>query len=151
MELPTIFLRYRILIDGGYNNQKKKVALNQARIAHFNFHTGRAFDEILTHTTGQIILEGIASEGWAVVVMPYWRDDCNNTTVGRGEMVRGSGPNVIVGFQPDAPCLVDSQTKDFKPGGSPAEALSMNWSTHFVLSLRKRPTAKGPQMCPDRH
>ena len=145
MELAkAIYLRYRILIDGGYNNQKRKVPLNQAQIAHFNFHTGRAFDEIPKRTTGQIIVEGIASEGWAVVIMPYWRDDCNNQTVGRGEMVRGSGPNVVVGFQPDAPCFVDPTTKAFKPGGSPAESLFHELVHAFRLVTEKASNRKGP-------
>ena len=41
----------------------------QAQIAHFNFHTARAFDEILKRKTGQISVEGIASEGWRRFVL----------------------------------------------------------------------------------
>jgi hypothetical protein len=47
MEPVFIYLCYRISIDGGYNNQKKKALLNQAQIAHFNFHTTKAFEQIL--------------------------------------------------------------------------------------------------------
>jgi hypothetical protein len=148
MEPPTIYLLHRILIDGGYNNQKKKVPLNQAQIAHFNFHTARAFDEILKRTTGQIIVGGIASEGWTVVVMPYWRDDCNNQTVGRSKMIRGSGPNVVIGFQPDTPCFVDPKTKDFKPGGSPAEALFHELVHAFLIVTETASNRKGPSIVP---
>lgn len=122
--------------------------MNQAQIAHFNFQTAKAFDQILIRKTGQIIVEGIASEGWVVVVMPYWRDDCNNTTVGRGEMVRGNGPNVVVGFLPDAPCAVDPKTKDFKPGGSPAETLFHELVHAFRLVTEKASNRKGPSNVP---
>jgi hypothetical protein len=148
MEPAFIYLRYRILIDGSYNNQKKKVPLNDAQIAHFNFHTARAFDEILKRKTGQIILEGIHSEGWAVVVQPYWHDDCNNTTIGRGKMVRGYGPNVVVGFLPEATCLVDPKTKDFKPGGSPAETLFHELVHAFRFVTEKASDRKGPSVPP---
>jgi hypothetical protein len=148
MEIPFIYLRYRILIDGNWNNKKRKVPLNESQIAHFNFHTARAFDEIPTHKTGQIILEGIVAEGWAVVVQPYWRDDCNNQTVGRGKMVEGNGPNVVVGFQPDAPCFVDPKTKAFKPGGSPAENLFHELVHAFRLVTEKASDRKGPSSVP---
>ena len=148
MDPVFIYLRYRIMIEGGYNNKKKKVPLSDAQIAHFNFHTTKAFEQILQRKTGQIIVEGIAAEGWAVVVMPYWRDDCNNTTHGRGEMVRGSGPNVLVGFLPDAPCLVDSTTKDFKPGGSPAESLFHELVHAFRFVTEKASKRKGPSIAP---
>jgi hypothetical protein len=148
METMYIYLRYRIMIEGSYNNQKKKVPLSQAQIAHFNFHAAKAFEQIVQRQTGQIIVEGIAAEGWTVVVMPYWRNDCNNTTVGRGKMVRGSGPNVIVGFQPDAPCLVDPTTKDFKPGGSPAEALFHELVHAFRFVTEKASNRKGPSVAP---
>jgi hypothetical protein len=147
-ELPSIFLRYRIWIDGGHNNQKKKVPLTQAQIAHFNFHTARAFEEILKRKTGRIIVEAIASEGWAVVVMPYWHDDCNSTTVARGEMVRGNGPNVLVGFLPDAPCVVDAKTKAFKPGGSPAETLFHELVHAFRFVTEKASKRRGPSNVP---
>jgi hypothetical protein len=148
MEIPVIFFRYRILIDGSRNNQKRKVPLTDAQIAHFNFHTARAFDEILKRKTGQIILEGIHSEGWAVVVQPYWRDDCNNTTIGRGKMVQGYGPNVVVGFLPEATCLVDPKTKDFKPGGSPAETLFHELVHAFRFVTEKASDRKGPSVPP---
>jgi hypothetical protein len=31
--------------------------------------------------------------------------------------------NVHIGFTPDQSCFLDAKTKDFKPGGSPAEGL----------------------------
>ena len=42
-----IFLRYGILVDGSYHNEKKKVPLNPAQIEHYNFQVAKAFDEIL--------------------------------------------------------------------------------------------------------
>jgi hypothetical protein len=148
MEIPFIYLRYRILIDGSWNNKKRKAPLNDAQIAHFNFHTARAFDEILKRKTGQIIVEGIHSEGWAVVVQPYWRDDCNNKTVGRSQMVSGNGPNVVIGFLPDAPCFVDPISKDFKTGGSPAENLFHELVHAFRLVTEKASDLKGPSNVP---
>jgi hypothetical protein len=137
-------MRYGILIDGSYRNERMKIKLKRAEIDDYNFQVEKAFKEILKRKTGQIIVEGIAAEGWAVVVMPYWRNDCNNTTVGRAKMVRGSGANVVVGFQPDAPCLVEPTTKDFKPGGSPAEALFHELVHAFRFVTEKASNRKGP-------
>jgi hypothetical protein len=89
MDTPYIFIRYGILIDGSYNNEKKALPLNQAQIEHYNFQVVKAFEEILKRKTGEIIVEGIRSAGWYVVVMPFWYNTCNNGTNGRSKMVRG--------------------------------------------------------------
>jgi hypothetical protein len=148
METMFIFLRYGILIDGSHNNEKKKVPLNSPQIEHYNFQVGKAFEEILKRKTGQIILEGIRASGWYVVVMPFWYDTCNNGTVGRPEMVRGQGVNVQVGFTPDPSCFVDPKTKEFKPGGTPAEALFHELVHAFRFVTEKASKRKGPSTPP---
>ena len=82
METVHILMRYGILIDGSYNNDKKKIQLKRAEINNYNFQVEKAFQEILKRKTGQIIAEGIHSSGWPIVVMPYWGSDCNNITQG---------------------------------------------------------------------
>jgi hypothetical protein len=128
---------YGILIDGSFNNELKNVPLNRAQIDHYDFQVGTIFQEILRRKTGQIIVEGIRSSGWPIVVMPYWRNDCNNQTVGgsRG-MVRGR-VNVLVGFTPNASCFVDSRSGDFRPGGTPAESLFHELVHAFRLVTEK--------------
>jgi hypothetical protein len=144
MDTPYIFIRYGILIDGSYNDEKKALPLNQAQIEHYNFQVVKAFEEILKRKTGEIIVEGIRSAGWYVVVMPFWYNTCNNGTNGRSKMVRGEGVNVLVGFTPDPSCFVDSKTKDFKPGGTPAESLFHELVHAFRYVTEKGSTRKGP-------
>ena len=128
-----IFLRYGILVDGSYHNEKKKLPLNAAQIEDYNFQVAKAFDEILKRRTGQIILDGIRATGWYVVVMPFWYDTCNDGTVGRSEMVRRSGVNVVVGFTPDPSMFRGPQNQASSREALQRSLYSMNWFTPFVL------------------
>ena len=143
METVYILMRYGILIDGSYRNEKKKIQSKRAEIDNSNFQVEKAFQEILKRKTGQIIVEGIHSSGWPIVVMPYWGSDCNNATVGMDKMVRGI-VNVVVGFTPDLPCGADPKSKDFKAGGTPAESLFHEMVHAFRYVTKKGSNRKGP-------
>jgi len=91
-------MRYRILVDGSYKDAtKRKVPLNQAQIDNYKFQVGRIFDEILSCATGQVILEGIHSSGWVVIVTPHWGSDCNHITVGRSRSRFNPIKEVLIG------------------------------------------------------
>ena len=89
--------------------------------------------------------------GWPIVVLPSWVK-CKNGTEGRPEMVEGHDFNVAVLFTPDPSCFVDSKTKDFKPGGTPAESLFhelVHAFRHVTETASKRPGPyKGAQKNP---
>jgi hypothetical protein len=147
MNTGFIFARYRIAIDGSYKNNKQQVPLSQTQIGDFNLKVGNLFDEILRRKTGQIILQGIWETGWAIVVRPYTLSACNSETVGRpaDDLVEGSGVNVIVQFKLNlSACAVDPKTKDFKPGGTPAETLFHELVHAFRLVTGKATDRKGP-------
>jgi hypothetical protein len=143
MDPIFIAMRYRIFIDGSYMNEKQKVPLNQAQVNNFNFQVANIFGDILKRKTGQIIVEGIRSTGWAVVIRPYTRNVCNSDTHGGAEMIKGR-VNVVVRFKLDTSCFVDSKTKDFKPGGSPAEVLFHELVHAFRLVTEKDSNRWGP-------
>lgn len=126
MNPGLIYARYRISINGSYLNEHRKVPLNQTQINDFDFQVGKIFDQIVKRKTGRIIVEGIYYSGWAIVVFPYNAPVCNSVTGGRlrKNLVEGQGFNVFVQFKLDlSECVVDPKTKDFRPGGTPAEAL----------------------------
>ena len=133
--------RYGILISASYNNEKRTPPLTDTQIRDYDFPVEKIFLEILKHKTGQIIVEGIRSSGYSVVVMPYWYKNCNAETVGRGKMFDRT-INVLVGFTPDVSCFLDSETKEFKPGGAPAEALFHELIHAFRLVTEKASNRK---------
>ena len=143
MESIYILMRYGILIDGSYRNEKKKIQLKPAEIDDYNFQVEKAFKEIVKRKTGQIIVEGIHSSGWPIVVMPYLGKDCNNLTNAYPEMHRGL-VNVLIGFTPDQPCDSDPKSKEFKAGGTPAESLFHELVHAFRYVTEKGSKRKGP-------
>ena len=84
MSKLLIFELYGILVDGGYRNDEIRaaskgkslgasVSANQVQINHYNFLVENIIlQEIVKRKTGQIILEGIRSSGWKVVVRDMW-------------------------------------------------------------------------------
>jgi hypothetical protein len=145
MDTTYILFRYNILISARFNNEKRQVPLNDAQILDYDLQAAKIFEDILKRKTGQIIVEGIHSSGWAPVVMPYWRHTCNASTVSRDKMEPDVW-NVLVGFTPDTSCFVDSKTKDFKPGGSPAEGLFHELVHAFRFVNEKASNRKGPSI-----
>jgi hypothetical protein len=139
------YLRYKILIDAGYNNEKRQVPRNEAQVLDYNIHARKVFEDILERKTGRIIVEGISSSGFDVVVMPWWQNSCNATTISRKHMERGY-VNVHIGFTPDQSCFLDAKTKDFKPGGSPAERLFHELVHAFRFVSEKGSKRKGPSI-----
>ena len=140
-----ILNQYGILVDGGYRNNEIRAANKgaslletQAQINDYNFQVEEIIlREIVKRKTGQIILEGIHSSGWSVVVRPkWWVEGCNATAVGGPEMHRGI-VNVTVGFSPDASCHRDPKSRVYKPGGSPAETLFHELVHAFRLVTEK--------------
>ena len=123
--MSTLFIlnQYGILVNGGH--RASIVKMTQAQINHYNFQVENLIlQEIVKRKTGQIILEGIRSSGWSVVVMPHDLDPrkcAAAATVARPEMEKGY-TNVGVLFSPEMSCL-DSKSQVPVPGGSPAEAL----------------------------
>ena len=147
MNTNVIGMLYRVWIDGGYKNDKRKVPWNQTQIDDFNLKVGTLFDQILERKTGKIIVEGIRDSGWAIAVAPYTGAACNSVTVGRPpkELVEGYGFNVVVLFKLDmSACAVDPKTKDFKPGGTPTESLFHELVHAFRLVTGKATDRKGP-------
>ena len=143
---PLYFnFRYSILIDAGYNNEKRAVPWNEAQILDYNIRAKKVFEDILERKTGRIIVEGISSKGFDVVVMPWWKNSCNATTISRKHMERGY-VNVHIGFTPDESCFLDAKTKDFKPGGSPAEGLFHELVHAFRFVNEKGSKRKGPSI-----
>jgi hypothetical protein len=116
--------KYHILIEAGYNNNKRKFPLTPTQIRDWNFQVERIFLEILKRKTGQIIANGISSSGYPIVVTPLRLGPriCNAETRGPATMQRGD-IYVQVSFTPDASCHLDPKTKNFKPGGTLEETL----------------------------
>lgn len=139
------YLRYKILIDAGYNNDKRQVPRSEAQVLDYNIRARKVFEEILERRTGRIIVEGILSYGFDVVVMPWWKNSCNATTIARKHMERGY-VNVHIGFTPDEACFLDAKTKDFRPGGSPAEGLFHELVHTFRFVSEKGSNRKGPSI-----
>jgi hypothetical protein len=145
-----ILNQYGILVDGGFRNDEIRaankgkplgasVSANQAQINHYNFQVENIIlQEIAKPKTGQIILEGIRSSGWSVVVRDMWtaRNTCNSTTEGRPEMYRGD-VNVVLGFSPNLSCHVDPKSGVYPPGGSRAESLFHELVHAFRLVTEK--------------
>jgi hypothetical protein len=141
---------YGILVDGGYRNEEIRQAnkgkplgasvhANRAQIDHYNFQVEHLIlQEIAKRKTGQIILEGIRSSGWSVVVRDMWSagDTCNSTTLGTPEMYRGI-VNVTVGFSPDSSCHVNPKNGIYPPGGSREESLFHELVHAFRLVTEK--------------
>jgi hypothetical protein len=140
----AIWVLYGISIDASYRNEVRKVPLNQTQIDDFNLRVSTLFDQIPARQTGKIILEGIIDTGWGVAVVPYTGSACNSVTDGRAKMVKGNGFNVVVQFKLDASCFVDPKTRDFKPGGTPAESLFHELVHAFRLVTGKATDRKGP-------
>jgi hypothetical protein len=139
---------YRILIDASFNNEKRKTPLTPTQIRDYDFHVENVFLEILKRKTGQIIAEGIRSAGYTVLVAPLPRgvkDVCNAKTDGPHSM-RGATISVGVYFTPDASCHVDPKTKDFKPGGTPAETLFHELVHAFRIVNEKASDRVGPSL-----
>ena len=150
MSKLLILNQYGILVEGGYRNDEIRaankgkplnasVSANQAQINHYNFQVENIIlQEIVKRKTGQIILEGIHSSGWSVVVRDMWAagDTCNSTTLGGPEMHRGN-VNVTVGFSPDLSCHVDPKSGVYPPGGSRAESLFHELVHAFRLVTEK--------------
>ncbi|MGA7883356.1 MAG: hypothetical protein WCD63_21035 [Terrimicrobiaceae bacterium] len=145
-----ILNQYGILVDGGYRNDEIRatnkgkplgasVSANQAQINHYNFQVENIIlQEIVKRKTGQIILEGLRSSGWSVVIRDMWAagETCNSTTLGGPEMHRGI-VNVVVGFSPDSSCHVDPKSGVYPPGGSRAESLFHELVHAFRLVTEK--------------
>jgi hypothetical protein len=140
--------RYRILIDASFNNDKRKSPLNPTQISDYDFQVENVFLEILTRKTGQIIAEGIGSAGNTVLVtaprqgVPY---NCNPQTVGPDSM-RGATVSVGVYFKPDQSCHLDTKTKNYKPGGTPAESLFHELVHAFRIVTEKASNRVGPSL-----
>ena len=150
MSKLLILNQYGILVEGGYRNDEIRaankgkplnasVSANQTQINHYNFQVENLIlQEIVKRKTGQIILEGIRSSGWAVVVRDMWAagETCNSTTDGGAEIHRGR-VNVVVGFSPDLSCHVDPKSGVYPPGGSRAESLFHELVHAFRLVTEK--------------
>ena len=54
--------------------------------------------------------------------------------------------NVHIGFTPDEACFLDAKTKDFRPGGSPAEGLFHELVHTFRFVSEKGSNRKGPSI-----
>ena len=137
--------RYRVLIDAGYNNDKRKSPLTLTQIRDWNFKVENIFLEILKRKTGQIIANGIYSSGYPIIVTPLRLGPkiCNAETKGPGRM-QGGDIYVQVSFTPDASCHVDPQTRDFKPGGTPTETLFHELVHAFRIVTEKASDREGP-------
>ena len=75
--------------------------------------------------------------------MPYWRKICNAETVGSSKRFDGY-INVLVGFTPDVSCHLDASTREFKPGGAPAEGLFHELVHAFRVVTEKASDRPGP-------
>jgi hypothetical protein len=139
--------RYRILIDASFNNDRRKAPLTPTQIRDYDFQVENIFMDILTRKTGQIIVEGIGSEGNTVLVAPPMgvKYGCNPQTTGPGSM-RGATISVGVFFKPDATCHQDAKTKDYKPGGTPAESLFHELVHAFRIVTEKASNREGPSL-----
>jgi hypothetical protein len=143
---PYFLNRYSVLIDGSYLNDKRRVPLSAAEIRDYDFQVEKIFLGILNRKTGQIIVEGIHSSKYYVLVMPYWRKICNAETIQPPERLRDDEINVYIGFTPDASCHVDSKTKNVAPGGTPEETLFHELVHAFRLVTEKASNRIGPSL-----
>ena len=144
-EQLLILNQYGILVEGGYRNDEIRaankgkplnasVSANQTQINHYNFQVENLIlQEIVKRKTGQIILEGIRSSGWAVVVRDMWAagETCNSTTDGGAEMHRG-GSMWLSGSLQTYHATWIPRAASTHPEAAERKACSMNWSTRFV-------------------